>query len=64
MRGMRQRVTKKQWFVLFNCGMIAALYFNGDLHLRARYVVPDAIALIAVNAATLISSRRFTDWKK
>ena len=64
MSGMRQRLTKKQWFILFNCAAVAALYICGDVHLRADYVVPDLLALIAVNAAALISAGRFKDWKK
>jgi hypothetical protein len=64
MRNMRQRLTKMQWFVFFNCAVIATMYLTGNLYFTTKYVVSDLIALVAVNALSIIAARRFTDWKK
>jgi len=64
MKSMRQRLTKTQWFVLFNSLVVVALYSTGNLRLTATYLVSDLIALLIVNTASLIASRRFNDWKK
>jgi uncharacterized membrane protein YhaH (DUF805 family) len=64
MRGIRQYLTKGQWFVLFNCGVIAAMYLSGNLHFAAVSLVPVLIALAVVNAMSAIAARRYTDWKK
>jgi hypothetical protein len=64
MKGMRQLFTKGQWFVFFNCLLIAALYFTDNLRLQADYIIADVVALLLVNGATLISANRHKDWKK
>lgn len=64
MRGIRQRLTKPQWFVLFNCVALGALYVEGGLRWRAGDVIPAILVLAAVNAANVVAARKFKDWKK
>lgn len=53
-----------QWFILFNCVMIATMYLTGNVYFTTKYIVSDLVALVAVNALSIIAARRFTDWKK
>jgi hypothetical protein len=61
---LRQRLTKIQWFILFNCVCLVASYFSGTLHLTVDWFVPDALAFAAINVVALISARKYKDWKK
>ena len=61
---MRQLFTKKQWFILFNCVTILALYLTGNLEFTIKSMVSYLIALALVNGMALISAKKFTDWKK
>jgi hypothetical protein len=64
MPNMRQCFTKAQWFVLFNCILIATLYFSDNLHFTLEHMATSLIALALVNGATLISANRHKDWKE
>ena len=64
MRGIRQRLTKVQWFALFNCAAAGALYATGNLRWRAGDLVPAILVLGAVNAANFVAARKYKDWKK
>jgi hypothetical protein len=61
---MRQVFTKKQWFILFNCGTISVAYLTGNLEFTVKSVASFLIALALVNGAALISAKKYMDWKK
>lgn len=64
MRGMRQRLKKWQWFALFNLAVVAGLYLWGNLRFTVQDVISVIIGLGLVNVISLISARKFKDWKK
>jgi len=64
MRGMRQLLTKGQWFLLFNVIAIAFIYLSGNFRFTASDIVSALFALALVNGAALISASKFKDWKK
>ena len=61
---MRQLVTKRQFFVVFNTVMVIVLYATGHLHFAINSIGPALVALLLVNGAGLISANRFKDWKR
>ncbi len=58
-----QLLTKKQWFILFNLGTIAALLLTGRLKWSLESVITSVIALLVVNFVAVISVRHFPNWK-
>jgi hypothetical protein len=64
MKGMRQLVTKKQWFAIFNSITIAALYLTRHLQFTMNSIITNLIVLLACNGLILISANRYADWKK
>jgi hypothetical protein len=64
MRGMRQRLKKWQWFVLFNLVVLAGLYLKGSLRFTVQDILSVILGLGLVNLASLISAAKFKDWKK
>jgi len=64
MKGMRQLLTKPQWFLFFNCFLIAVLFVTGNLRFQTDYIVADLVGLALVNGATLIAANRHKDWKQ
>jgi hypothetical protein len=63
-KGMRQLVTKKQWFAIFNSITIAALYLTRHLQFTMNSIITNLIVLLACNGLILISANRYADWKK
>ena len=64
MKGMRQLVTKTQWFVIFNSITIVVLYLRGDLQFTAGSIIAILLVLFVCNGLILISANKYTDWKK
>lgn len=64
MRGIRQVLTKGQWFLLFNCAVVAVIYLTGNLGFTATDIFSLLVALALVNGAALISANKYKDWKK
>jgi hypothetical protein len=62
--GMRQFVTKRQWFVIFNTVVVIVLYATGHLHFAINSVLPALVGLLLVNGAALISANSYKDWKR
>ena len=58
-----QLLTKKQWFILFNVGAVAALLVSGRLKWSIESVITSAIALLAINFVAALSARNFPNWK-
>lgn len=63
MKKLRELVSKKQWFVLFNLVSIVALVLTGRLKWSAESLVTSLIALLVMNGVAAISARNFPEWK-
>ena len=64
MKGMRQLVTKKQWFIIFNTVTIVVLFLMGDLQFTENSIITNLVVLIICNGLISISANKYTDWKK
>ena len=58
-----QLVSKKQWFLLFNIGVLLALILTGRLHFSVASIISTVIALGIVNVMAWLSSRNYPNWK-
>jgi hypothetical protein len=64
MRGMRQLVTKRQWFVILNSVTLVVLYLRGELQFTTDSIITTLVVLLICNSLILISANSYTDWKK
>jgi hypothetical protein len=63
MKNLRELVSKKQFFVLFNLVSVAALVLTGRLKWSAESLVTSLIALLVINGVVAISARKFPEWR-
>jgi hypothetical protein len=63
MRKLHDIISKKQWFILFNLGTLAALALSGRLTASLESLISNLFALLVVNIMALIASRRYPRWK-
>ena len=64
MKSMRDLVSKKQWFALFNLICLFAMSVSGRLTSGAASLAGNLIALAVVNVIIAISTKRnHPDWK-
>lgn len=61
---MRQKLKKWQFFALFNFTIVAALRLWGNIHFTAQNIISVIISLGFINFLSLISAKKFKDWKK
>jgi hypothetical protein len=57
------KISKKQWFLLFNIVSVLFLIGSGKLQFDWISIVSCALALLLINGMALISARHFPDWK-
>ncbi len=63
MKKLRELVSKKQWFILFNVVSVIALVVTGRLKWSAESLITSLIALLVMNGVAAISARNFPEWK-
>lgn len=63
MKNLRELVSKKQFFVLFNLVSVGALVLTGRLKWSAESLSTSVVALLVVNGVVAISARNFPEWK-
>ncbi len=63
MKNLRDLVSKKQFFVLFNVVSVIALAVTGRLKWSAESLVTSLIALLVMNGVAAISAKNFPEWK-
>jgi uncharacterized membrane protein HdeD (DUF308 family) len=56
-------VSKKQWFLLFNIGVLLVLVLTRRVHFSVVSIVSLVIALGIVNVMAWFSSKNYPNWK-
>ena len=60
---LRNYMSKRTCFVLFNLVAISYLIASGNVQLETISIVSYAIALALINGLAWISARKWKDWK-
>lgn len=63
MNWLHETISKRTWFIIFNCVSLFGLWVKNLLHADLVSIIAVVLVFIVMNFVCWISSRKYPEWK-